>query len=380
MANKKEGVAPIKKIKKPAKPLKPALKKESAVIPETVIQKEYPRNESDSADMVQDDEIMQENQSKKWWIIFGLIFFVAACSALLYYIFSQGIPAAWDNPYTQKETPVTNSWVLENMAPISKDTKVSNWNTIKVDYVGKLEDGTIFDSSIEEFAKKTKSYKADSGRKFEPLEFTVWEWQMIKWFDAWVVWMKAGEKKTLTIAPKDAYGESYNSQSVETKYLQDSFDQEVPAESFKDVISREFPKEMLGEKANNLKVGEEIENGWVSWKVTAITGSWVTIEIKNTQNPFFGKEIKVWEKANYQWNDIVIKAIGDNMVTVNIQNKQNPFYGKKLIDWLTGKLPNWQEIRIVKVWEKNTDLEIKNDHELAWKTLIFDIELKEIVK
>ncbi|EKE29146.1 MAG: hypothetical protein ACD_2C00220G0009 [uncultured bacterium (gcode 4)] len=380
MANKKDSSAPVKKVRKTAAPVKSVAKKEKVAVSE-VMTENVPRDEIDAIDMTQIDEIMQERGPKRNWLaVFWLIFFVAACAALLYYILSQGVPNSGD-PYAQKNTtPITNSGVLENIAPIDKDTKAANWNTIKVDYVGKLEDGTVFDSSLEEFAKKTKNYKADSARNYEPLEFTVWQWQMIKWFDEWVVWMKVGDKKTLTLGPKDAYGEEYNKQSVETKYLQDSFDQEVPAESFKDVISREFPKEMLGDKADALKVWEEIENWWISWKVTAITSSGVTIEIKNTQNPFSGKEIKVWARAEYQWNGIVIKSIGDKMITVNIENKQNPFYGKKLVAWLTGKLPNWQEVRIEKIWEEKTDLEIKNTHELAWKTLIFDIELKEIVK
>jgi len=53
-----------------------------------------------------------------------------------------------------------------------------------------LVDGTTFDSSV--------------GR--EPLEFTVGAGQMISGFDAGVNGMVVGEKKTIQIAPEDAYG------------------------------------------------------------------------------------------------------------------------------------------------------------------------------
>lgn len=63
---------------------------------------------------------------------------------------------------------------------------------ISVDYTGKLLDGKVFDSSI--------------GRT--PLEFDVGAGQMIKGFDQGVIGMKIGEKKTITLAPSEAYGES----------------------------------------------------------------------------------------------------------------------------------------------------------------------------
>ncbi|MDR1775205.1 MAG: FKBP-type peptidyl-prolyl cis-trans isomerase [Actinomycetes bacterium] len=64
-------------------------------------------------------------------------------------------------------------------------------DTVKVDYTGKLTDGTQFDTSI--------------GR--EPLEFTVGAGQMIAGFDAAIPGMKVGETKTVTIPPEEGYGD-----------------------------------------------------------------------------------------------------------------------------------------------------------------------------
>ena len=68
---------------------------------------------------------------------------------------------------------------------------VEKGSKIKVEYVGSLEDGTVFDSSE----------KHDC-----PLEFTVGEGQIIKGFDNAVVGMKVGEEKEIKLLPEEAYG------------------------------------------------------------------------------------------------------------------------------------------------------------------------------
>ena len=68
--------------------------------------------------------------------------------------------------------------------------QVKEGDVVKVHYTGKLVNGEQFDSS--------------TGR--EPLEFTVGAGQMIKGFDDAMPGMSLGEKKTINIAPENAYG------------------------------------------------------------------------------------------------------------------------------------------------------------------------------
>ena len=70
---------------------------------------------------------------------------------------------------------------------------------VKMHYRGTLDDGTQFDSSYD---------------RGEPIEFTCDAGQMIPGFDAAVVDMALGEKKSVHIPAKDAYGE-YNEQAVQ---------------------------------------------------------------------------------------------------------------------------------------------------------------------
>lgn len=64
-------------------------------------------------------------------------------------------------------------------------------DNVKVQYTGKLADGTVFDSS-------------DGG---EPLAFAVGSGQVIQGFDEAVIGMKVGDSKDVVIPVEKAYGE-----------------------------------------------------------------------------------------------------------------------------------------------------------------------------
>ncbi len=64
-------------------------------------------------------------------------------------------------------------------------------DAVSVHYTGRLEDGSVFDSSVSR----------------SPLSFTLGDGNMIKGFDAAVYGMVIGDKKTVTIPAVEAYGE-----------------------------------------------------------------------------------------------------------------------------------------------------------------------------
>lgn len=73
--------------------------------------------------------------------------------------------------------------------------KITQNSTVTVNYTGKLEDGTIFDTSLVD------------GR--EPLKAKLGEGQLIPGFESGLIDMGIGENKTIEIEPTEAYGE-YN--------------------------------------------------------------------------------------------------------------------------------------------------------------------------
>lgn len=85
--------------------------------------------------------------------------------------------------------------------------------TIKVNYIGKLLDGRVFDTSLLSVANddaaypKSLSFAKRSNSSYTPLSFEVGAGKMITGFDAAVVGMKIGESKTVTLTPDEAYGD-----------------------------------------------------------------------------------------------------------------------------------------------------------------------------
>lgn len=71
--------------------------------------------------------------------------------------------------------------------------KIETGDTVKVHYTGRLEDGTVFDTSLAE------------GR--EPLEVKLGESPLIQGFVDGLMDMTVGEKKTVEIESQNAYGD-----------------------------------------------------------------------------------------------------------------------------------------------------------------------------
>lgn len=85
-----------------------------------------------------------------------------------------------------------------------KGTKPKKGQVVKVNYTGRLLDGTVFDTSDEKIAKESGTYQ--EGRPYEPIEFSVGEGQVIPGWDEGIMMMSAGSKGKLVIPSAIAYG------------------------------------------------------------------------------------------------------------------------------------------------------------------------------
>ena len=77
--------------------------------------------------------------------------------------------------------------------------QIKNGDKVSVHYIGKLADGSIFDSTVGE----------------DPFVFTLGEDDLIDGFINAIQTMSVGEKKTVTIDVEDAYGEWHEDMVIE---------------------------------------------------------------------------------------------------------------------------------------------------------------------
>ena len=77
-------------------------------------------------------------------------------------------------------------------------------DTVKVHYTGRLDDGTVFDTSANG----------------DPLQFTIGSGQIIPGFEQAVVGMNPGESKTVKIPAEDAYGQRREDLIIEVEKSQ----------------------------------------------------------------------------------------------------------------------------------------------------------------
>lgn len=120
----------------------------------------------------------------------------------------------------RKEEPVKmNAYISKNGLKVSKSPsglqyvitkqgtgeKPAVGDTVQVNYTGRLLSGKIFDTSIQDSAKKAKM--ADPMRKYEPIKFPVGTSQVIRGWDEALLLMPKGSVAKLVIPSGLGYGE-----------------------------------------------------------------------------------------------------------------------------------------------------------------------------
>ena len=76
---------------------------------------------------------------------------------------------------------------------------------VRINYIGRLESGEIFDLTFEDAAKKENIYNPNF--KYKPIPVVVGAGFVISGLDNAISAMQVGEKKTVELQPKDAFGE-----------------------------------------------------------------------------------------------------------------------------------------------------------------------------
>ncbi len=131
-------------------------------------------------------------------------------------------------------------------------SKVEDGTQVKVHYTGKLNDGTVFDSSQDK----------------EPLEFTMGQGEVIPGIEDAVRDMDQGESKQVTIGKDQAYGDRRDDMIIDVP--KDKFPEEIPQDVGQQLMlkhpeGQEFPAVIVDVKeetvtldANHPLAGEDL--------------------------------------------------------------------------------------------------------------------------
>ncbi len=125
-------------------------------------------------------------------------------------------------------------------------------DTVKVHYTGKLDDGTVFDSSLDR----------------DPLEFVLGSGMVIQGFENAIEGMSEGESKEVTIPSGEAYGDYRDDMCIEVQKAQ-------------------IPENINPEVGQLLQLRTE-DGGATTVTVTSITDEMVTLD---ANHPLAGRDL-----------------------------------------------------------------------------------------
>jgi|Deesub1362A_J573_1020465.scaffolds.fasta_scaffold04197_3 FKBP-type peptidyl-prolyl cis-trans isomerase 2 len=127
-------------------------------------------------------------------------------------IYTNGTHAFIDNNHPLAGKTLTFTVRLLNISRegVANPKVAQEGDVVTVDYIGRLENGQVFDTTIEEIARDQSIPKAqefDLRGSYKPFTFTLGSGEVISGFERAVLGMRINETKTVTLAPSEAYGD-----------------------------------------------------------------------------------------------------------------------------------------------------------------------------
>jgi FKBP-type peptidyl-prolyl cis-trans isomerase 2 len=251
----------------------------------------------------------------------------------------------------------------------SSDDIVAVGQTIKVDYVGKLLDGRVFDTSLASIANddasypKTLSFTKRSNSSYTPLTFQVGAGKMISGFDDAVVGMKVGETKTVTLTPDQAYGDM------------------DPAKLFTFQLTENVPllmtftaSEFRAEYGVNPEQGLTVNDPFYGWEATVFEYDAQADRVTVKNVPTLDSLYHIYGTGSVGW-DVKVTSIDSNADLIIVEHQLDDADS----DMIKGN-DGSSTFFIIDVDQANGTAVRNYNTELLGKTLVFTITIVSIVE
>ena len=127
---------------------------------------------------------------------------------------------------------------------------IENGDQVTIEYVGQLNDGTVFDTSRESIAEESGLREAQPEREYTPLTVRIGDEEIIEGLEDGLIGLQESDTETITIPPEKAYGEPSDDQIIE----QDR-------DNFEEVLQGETPEEGMMIQEQDGGIGKVIHVG-----------------------------------------------------------------------------------------------------------------------
>jgi FKBP-type peptidyl-prolyl cis-trans isomerase 2 len=221
-------------------------------------------------------------------------------------------------------------------------------DTVGLNYIGMLEDGKVFDTTLKEVADDLtipKSGTFTPKRAYNPFTFTVGEGGVISGFEEGVIGMKVEEQKEIVIPPEDGYG-NWSEDKVKT----------FPRIMKVAVIETARMNEIKGETGLNQFV-ENQTFPWRYWEARVIRVTDDIVVLRNEVSDMtLSSDVGPLEiKVEYGTITMTISPTLDEVVTTRVGTAKVNFINE-------------------------TDFSLDYNHPLAGETLVFNVTVLSIEK
>ncbi len=220
---------------------------------------------------------------------------------------------------------------------------------VEIDYKAMLEDGTVFDTTIQNVAKDSGIF--DGEKKYGPMLLIIGSNWLLSGLEKKLVGLKEGETKKITLPPKEAFGER-DPGKVKTYML------------------RRFTKRNI-----NPSPGMKIQMEGSVGTVKAVSGGRVIVDFNSPQAghtvTFEVMVKKVLEEEVDKVKALFKKVFGRNPAKVSLKKKTieleipNEFlFSKDLTDakisffaLIDKYIPEYKKVKFIEIYEKKAEKE-----------------------
>ena len=243
------------------------------------------------------------------------------------------------------------------------------------------ENGEIIDGNMDAEGKPTGA----------PFTITVGATPVVAGFEKALIGMRAGETKTVSVAPEDGYGTGNITREAYYADIAPVFSITQDKSLLEGKVTREMnvadiQPDFIKQYVDGKKTGDTIteEEGTVV-KLVSRTDSTITFEFHNTSSPFYNKKLAVGSSETANGITFKVTKIDGDKVTLEVTNTNSPFTGKDFVVGATAETEvNGQKItyKILAINEaseqRTVTLEETNTNSLANKTLHFTIKVDSV--